>query len=228
MTRSRPASAVLLTAPPDALAIDFANTRYWRGSRAPTETLRDARRLLDWVEGTASVPVAVLRLFHAAWAARPAEREAAFAEAVAWREAIFRNLAAGGRGAAPLPDDIALLNAALARAPVRRRLSTGSARAGWEVAIQGADAAELLAPVLWSAGDLLLGPRHDRVRQCANPACGYLFIDDSKTGNRRWCAMAACGNRAKAHRHYLRRKEAEQRLAAAPPSLSPAGERRCG
>jgi len=57
-----------------------------------------------------------------------------------------------------------------------------------------------------SAGDLLLGPKLARVRQCANPACRFLFLDDSKAGNRRWCSMAACGNRAKAHRHYLRRK----------------------
>ena len=64
----------------------------------------------------------------------------------------------------------------------------------------------LLAPVLWSAGDLLAGPRLGRVRRCANPQCLWLFLDDSKTGNRRWCSMATCGNRAKAHRHYLRQK----------------------
>ena len=64
----------------------------------------------------------------------------------------------------------------------------------------------LLAPVLWSAADLLVGRQLARVRQCANPACGWLFLDDSKSGNRRWCSMSACGNRAKAHRHYQRQK----------------------
>jgi predicted RNA-binding Zn ribbon-like protein len=67
----------------------------------------------------------------------------------------------------------------------------------------------LLAPVLWSAADLLVGPQIPRVRQCANPACGWLFLDTSKGGNRRWCSMSACGNRAKAHRHYMRHKDAE-------------------
>ena len=37
---------------------------------------------------------------------------------------------------------------------------------------------------------------------------GYLFIDDSKSANRRWCTMTACGNRAKAQRHYLKAKAA--------------------
>jgi predicted RNA-binding Zn ribbon-like protein len=66
----------------------------------------------------------------------------------------------------------------------------------------------LLAPVLWSAGDLLAGPRLDRVRRCANPECGWLFFDDSRAGKRRWCSMQACGNRAKARRHYHRSREA--------------------
>jgi predicted RNA-binding Zn ribbon-like protein len=44
------------------------------------------------------------------------------------------------------------------------------------------------------------------LRRCANPECLWLFIDASKSGNRRWCDMASCGNRAKAARHYLKRK----------------------
>jgi predicted RNA-binding Zn ribbon-like protein len=66
--------------------------------------------------------------------------------------------------------------------------------------------AALLAPVLWSAADLLGAGRLARMRQCANPDCGWLFLDRSKSGNRRWCSMSACGNRAKAHRHYQREK----------------------
>jgi predicted RNA-binding Zn ribbon-like protein len=67
-------------------------------------------------------------------------------------------------------------------------------------------AGALLAPTLWSAADLLVGAQLHRVRQCANPECGWLFLDNSKSGNRRWCSMSACGNCAKAHRHYLRQK----------------------
>jgi len=64
-----------------------------------------------------------------------------------------------------------------------------------------------LTPILWSAADLLVSRRLERVRQCANSQCLWLFLDDSKSGNRRWCSMSACGNRAKAHRHYLRHKD---------------------
>jgi predicted RNA-binding Zn ribbon-like protein len=44
------------------------------------------------------------------------------------------------------------------------------------------------------------------VRRCANPTCVLLFLDISKSGRRRWCDMATCGNRAKAAAHYQRHR----------------------
>jgi predicted RNA-binding Zn ribbon-like protein len=41
------------------------------------------------------------------------------------------------------------------------------------------------------------------VRACGG--CGWLFLDTSKNHSRRWCSMDACGNQAKARRHYRRR-----------------------
>jgi predicted RNA-binding Zn ribbon-like protein len=77
----------------------------------------------------------------------------------------------------------------------------------WRIERVGLSGPALLAPVLWSAADLLVQAPHRRIRQCANPQCLWLFIDASKNGTRRWCDMAACGNRAKAQRHYLRSKQ---------------------
>ncbi|TQM45143.1 CGNR zinc finger domain-containing protein [Pseudonocardia cypriaca] len=39
----------------------------------------------------------------------------------------------------------------------------------------------------------------DRVRGCGR--CGWLFLDSSRGGRRRWCSMSTCGNREKASRH---------------------------
>lgn len=38
-----------------------------------------------------------------------------------------------------------------------------------------------------------------RVRACGR--CGWLFLDSSRGGRRRWCNMSICGNREKARRH---------------------------
>ncbi|MEV7196593.1 CGNR zinc finger domain-containing protein [Streptomyces sp. NPDC093510] len=53
----------------------------------------------------------------------------------------------------------------------------------------------------------LLAGAPDRIRGCAHEACILHFFDTSRNGTRRWCSMAACGNRAKASRHYARSRE---------------------
>jgi predicted RNA-binding Zn ribbon-like protein len=171
------------------LCLDFANTRYWRGQSAPTETLNAPADLATWTK----TPKA------------PSPKE--FDQAIALRETIYRLFDAQAQGKAAGPRDLEALNAALAQAPTRTSLKRNRGGYEWEVDARSGSALALLAPVLWSAGDLLAGPRLDRVRRCANPECGWLFLDDSRAGKRRWCSMSSCGNRAKARRHYHKSKE---------------------
>lgn len=42
-----------------------------------------------------------------------------------------------------------------------------------------------------------------RQRLHACPRCGWLFLDTSRGGRRRWCSMQTCGNREKASRHRV-------------------------
>jgi predicted RNA-binding Zn ribbon-like protein len=55
----------------------------------------------------------------------------------------------------------------------------------------------LLAAVARSAAEIVAEGTNARVRICANPDCGLLFYDASRTKRRRWCSMAVCGNRHK-------------------------------
>jgi len=63
----------------------------------------------------------------------------------------------------------------------------------------------LLAAVARSAADLLVEGPDAPIRRCANPKCRLFFYDDSRTGRRRWCSMAVCGNRHKVT-IFLRKK----------------------
>ena len=36
----------------------------------------------------------------------------------------------------------------------------------------------------------------ERLRVCANDMCRWVFYDESRAGQRRWCDMTTCGNRA--------------------------------
>jgi predicted RNA-binding Zn ribbon-like protein len=65
----------------------------------------------------------------------------------------------------------------------------------------------------------------ERIRICASDTCLWVFYDSSRTGRRRWCDMATCGNRAKAARHRARAKGAAQALVdAAPPEAALPGQ----
>jgi len=64
----------------------------------------------------------------------------------------------------------------------------------------------LLQPVALSAARLVTGADPMRIRQCASESCICWFLDTSKSGRRRWCSMARCGNRAKAAKHYRQEK----------------------
>ena len=63
----------------------------------------------------------------------------------------------------------------------------------------------------------------DRLRICANDGCRWVFHDTSRTGRRRWCSMASCGNRAKAARHRARKRAPAANGGAAGNSVRPAG-----
>lgn len=54
--------------------------------------------------------------------------------------------------------------------------------------------------VAGSALDLLTTGPLDRLGRCHG--CGWLFLDTSRNGRRRWCSMATCGSRAKSARYF--------------------------
>ncbi len=63
---------------------------------------------------------------------------------------------------------------------------------------------ELLAVILDEAVALRFSPWTVRVKACGG--CGWLFIDRTRNNSKRWCISAMCGNRAKARRHYHKKK----------------------
>lgn len=69
----------------------------------------------------------------------------------------------------------------------------------------------LLDLILASAKSVLSDPREiNRVHMCSGSDCGWLFLDESRNQQRRWCMMQTCGNRAKARRHYASRTSRNQ------------------
>ncbi len=189
------------------LCLDFANTLGDRPVAQPhEEDLHTYADLVAWGEtaGLLAGDEAAALLREAA--RRPADADATFARAIALREAIYRLFSAIAADTEPPVRDLGAVNAAIAETMARARLVPAGDHFHWEWERDAAGLGDLLRPVAWSAAELLTAEELHRVHECAGHDCGWLFLDMSKNGSRRWCSMGTCGNRAKARRHRARQQ----------------------
>lgn len=187
------------------MALDFTNTVGWGGESLSEERLDSYGRLLTWVK-EARLPIDVGLLGQGA-RVEPKAASRVLSEARALRADLHELFHARSR-AASLPTGLVDgLNRRLADARARIELQeiheTGRAHLAWRVR----NARALDAPIhwiVWEAAALLA--TNERIKRCANPNCGWVFLDHSRRGNRRWCDMAVCGSRHKARTYYRRQK----------------------
>jgi len=171
--------------------LDFNNTVSWSPSGQREERLQTAGDLRKW--GRA-----------AGLSSGDAEKEStrALEDAIALRATLHGIFSPLSRWNAPSPADLAAFNRFLERALASARIVRGKGTFLWDFGGSGLD--PVLAGVVWSAARLLTSAELRSLRECANPDCGWLFVDRSRRKNRRWCEMKECGNRAKARRYYRR------------------------
>ena len=198
---------MLISAGREDLCLDYTHTVSWRGSAAPIERLQDFGDFLTWIERWGGMEPKALRQI-ARWSRSHADKaQILLDEAITTRETIYRILSAIADSVTVPEKDFAALTKAIAATPARNALVRSDGHYGWRIAELRPVAAHLLAPVLWSTADLMVAAGRRRLRRCANEECLWLFLDESKSGTRRWCDMASCGNRAKARRHYDKIKQ---------------------
>lgn len=106
------------------------------------------------------------------------------------------------------PTDFAVVNRILEAGRPVRTLAQGD---GDNVVLwkrrRDDSAASLLEPVAAALVQLLTQGELAQVRQCEAHDCTLRFLDVTKSGRRRWCSMAVCGNRMKVAA-FRARKEA--------------------
>ena len=71
------------------------------------------------------------------------------------------------------------------------------------------DAGALLVTLAREAVQLFGSDAAKLIRQCGSPSCTLYFVDSSRRGDRRWCSMSGCGNKAKVS-EFRRRKRQTQ------------------
>ena len=192
------------------VAVDFVNSVEWRGRQGPDrgEFLVSYETFLAWAAhvgllepGEAAVLVAEARR-------RPGDADAALAEAIELREALHELLHAAEHGAEPPAAALAVLNAAVTTALASSTLEPSDGGYRWRWSDCDDDLRRPALELARLAADLLASHELAHVRSCGNAECGWWFVDTSRGHRRRWCSMEACGNRAKARRHYARTRRA--------------------
>ena len=201
LNRSRAGSLLLVGG---VLALDFTNTAGGRDLPVPIEHLQAPRHLLDWSLHASVLPPELARPLGDMLDADREAAQALLAAALDLREAIHRIGSAIAQRRIPAAPDLATLRQVAAAALAEAELAPDrNGRCGLRFAAAPASAA-ILGPIAWSALDLLRQGDPARLKQCPAADCGWLFLDTSRNGSRRWCDMATCGNRTKASRHRHR------------------------
>jgi predicted RNA-binding Zn ribbon-like protein len=187
------------------VCLDFANTIENRNSSsARMDTLKSCEDFFRWCNRAGVLSAGQAQFLLGAARTGEADDRQTLENALELREMIYRVFQALTLGREPAERDMREFNAFHARAMAASTV----VRAGGEYAVAfGPVAGSLdwpLNPIVWSAVLLLTSEDLHRIKLCSNEQCGWLFIDESKNGSRRWCDMSSCGNRAKARRHYHR------------------------
>jgi predicted RNA-binding Zn ribbon-like protein len=172
-------------------ALDLVNTVAPRGPQGE-EFLAAPADLLSWAGRVRLVePGETASVSPAAWAAAVEIREATYA--------VLTDSADTGAA-------LRTLQSRWADAISRARLEPASP--GARLIVGTSD--DMLIPdrLAHAAIDLLLNADLARLRVCPpdEGGCGWLFLDRSRNGSRRWCAMADCGTHAKSRRLTARRR----------------------
>jgi len=182
------------------LALDFLNTAA-SPAGVPTEWLRDGADLLDWLVRAGVVSATLAGGFRGR---SDLDQVAARARAFrGWlREFVDRH--AGKVVGGTVVRELGPLNALLARDDSRPEVVADGGRLAVRRARRWARPEELVQPLADAAADLVCRADFRLVRACEGAACTLVFLDRTRSHARRWCSMAACGNRAKAAAHRAR------------------------
>jgi predicted RNA-binding Zn ribbon-like protein len=188
------------------LAFDFINTVNTRKPAPEFDYLEAFEDLIAWSEKAGSPGGERLQALREYAAQQPEAALAALRDVTQAREMLYELFSAIAADALPGAAVTDAFNQRLSNA--FRRIYVKFGPAGTEINFGNEEIAlnEPLLPILKSAFDILTGEDFGKIKEC--PRCGWLFLDTSKNGRRKWCDMNVCGSREKSLEYYYRKTKA--------------------
>jgi predicted RNA-binding Zn ribbon-like protein len=192
-------------------ALDLVNTVTARNTPVPRDWLDGYPRLLEWAKLAQICEDKGLALLGKQATESLDDAAGALARLKEFREALhtaYGALISGKRVPQRVLDEI---DAVWREAQSRIRLEYSEGRVSAQASIERSGLDLIRDSVASGAVELLRSLPTDRARVCRGEACGWLFIDSSKGGQRVWCDMAVCGNAAKTRRFQENSKRRRRR-----------------
>ncbi len=190
------------------LCLDFVNTVDWRGSEQPQEFLKTFQDLLIWSQHVGILTSHDVQKLSRKAVKHPLDAERVLNRAIELRETLYYMFSLIIQGMVPKEKELTKFNEDLSKAMVHSRIVKTNTGFSWDSSGDKEALDWMLNPIIQSAADLLVSDELKKLKKCADPACGWLFLDNSRNQSKRWCDMKDCGNRAKARRFYKRKQKA--------------------
>jgi predicted RNA-binding Zn ribbon-like protein len=199
---SAPKSILSLRLDGGILCLDIVNTVDNRKKEMLHDYLHSFKDLLQWYGHTGGLSPKIINTLERLAKDYPQKAMVVFEKSIALRELLHRLFIAAIANKPPAATDQLQFNTYIAEAYANIEISwKGGAR-------QLQFNAPALEQVYWwlvkSAVELLTTDKADTIKEC--PACGWLFLDKSRNGSRKWCSMSTCGDVDKVTRNYQRTK----------------------
>jgi predicted RNA-binding Zn ribbon-like protein len=195
------------------VCLDFVNTVGSRLTDRPSEYLRSYEDLLDWGRQAGLLAPEETEGLSRQAALDPEGARETLSRALALREVIHRMISRAIVGESQDESDLSALNRELSIALSHLRVTPADGAYGWVWDRSGGGGGMRLDSPLWpvaqSAAELLTSPKLGRVKLCGGEGCGWVFLDESRNGSRRWCDSRDCGNRERVRRHLARKRASD-------------------
>lgn len=186
-------------------SVDFVNTVDWIVGGLDRFCSYD--RVLEWAEGAEVLPSPAVDSLRTEARADPAAADRTLADAIELRallEQLFYDIASGANA----DREIATLNRRWLGEYLPAHAAVGSGGVSPSFSLSWPDANRALQSPLWSvvwaAARLITSPDVSRIKRCGGLKCGWYYVDRSRNGLRRWCAMETCGTEMKSLRRAAR------------------------
>ena len=186
------------------LCLDFVNTIHDRIYEPERDYWVTYVHLLQWALKAGIIKPGEYEILLEYYESKPSPGPKLLKEAIKVRELLYSLFLPISSGKKVSGDNLAAFNEIVSKCLPRLRLKPHNKGFSQTWQFTPGESVMIIAPVIYSAYELLLSDRLDRIKECTN--CGWLFLDTTKNGTRRWCSMNTCGSIVKAKEWYHRNK----------------------